>query len=278
MILLSATSASAQTGFGARGLAMGGTGFLTPGDAWAVFNNPSALPDSGTTVSFFGIRYFGMSELTEAAAAASGGYRRVRLGAGASSFGFGMYRESGFHLGLKVPWMRGTAEMGSRTAESAVAGSLHAGSGAAGLSIEWRHISIERYGNASALLLNAGLTLHPVDQIAIAATLGNATGSAIGQSRDPLPVVSSVGVSWQTLDDLNLVAAAVKDNRFPVSWRMGAEYTPIQALALRGGAMTGPGQFNLGLAVNLSGFSAAFAALNHLELGWTTTIELTMRF
>jgi hypothetical protein len=309
MFLLAHAPSPAQTGFGARGLAMGGTGFLTAGDAWAVFNNPSALPDSGTTVSFSGIRYFGMSELNEAAAAVAVGFNRVRLGAGAASFGFGMYRESGFHLGMMIPWRPGStgqgnaapAWAGSSASGPVLTGSGSAGpglaaagwagtglagtrakarpgSGAVGLAAEFRHIAIERYGSASAILLNAGVTFHPTANIALAATLGNATGSAIGRSRDPLPVVSSVGVSWQTLDNLNLVTAAVKDNRFPLSWRMGAEYTPVRAIAFRGGAMTGPEQFNLGLAVNLSGFTAAFAALNHLELGWTTTIELTMRF
>ncbi|MCA1801298.1 MAG: hypothetical protein LC662_02435, partial [Rhodothermaceae bacterium] len=54
MLFMITPPADAQTGYGARSMAMGGTGFLSVHDSWAVFNNPAALPDSGITVSFFG--------------------------------------------------------------------------------------------------------------------------------------------------------------------------------------------------------------------------------
>jgi hypothetical protein len=259
LIALTATSAFAwsafaQSGFGARAMAMGGTGILPQNESWAVFNNPAALPDSGITVSFNGTRYFGFSELTETAFSISAAVFGVRTGAGAYTFGFDKYRESGFRMGVKIPYAFAEA----------------------GIAAEWRHISIENYSSASALMLDAGLLLHPGGGFSIAGVVGNATASAIGRGRDPLPVVSSVGIGWSVLSRLTLTGAAVKDNRFPVSWRMGAEYRPVPYLDLRSGAMTGPEQFNLGIGIRLNPVKTSISVMNHLDLGWTPSVELTV--
>lgn len=258
-VLLSITApAIAQTGFGARSMAMGGTGLLSGNDSWAVFNNPAALPDSGITVSFYGTRYFGFSELTETAVAGSAGILGVRAGAGVFTYGFDKYRESGFRFGVKIPFT--LQDVGLE----------------AGIAAEWRHISIENYSSASALLLDAGLVLHPGAGISIAGVVSNTAGSAIGESREPLPVVSSVGIGWQALSQLTLTGAAVKDNRFPVSWRMGGEYRPVHYLDLRAGAMTGPGQFNVGIGIRMNPVITSISAMNHMDLGWTPSVELTV--
>jgi hypothetical protein len=258
LLFMIAPPADAQTGYGARSMAMGGTGFLSAHDSWAVFNNPAALPDSGITVSFFGTRYFGFSELTETAVSASAGILKIRSGIGVFTYGFDKYRESGFRLGIKIPFTLQDAAL------------------QAGIAAEWRHISIENYASASALLVDAGLILHAGGGISIAGVVGNATASSIGESREPLPVVSSVGIAWRVLSQLSLAGAAVKDNRFPVSWRLGAEYGPVPFLDLRAGAMTGPEQFNMGIGIRLHPVITSVSVMNHTDLGWTPSVELSV--
>jgi hypothetical protein len=253
-ILFTSLPLIAQTGFGARAMGMGGTGMMPQNDSWAVFNNPAALPDSGTVFSFYGTRYFGFDELTETAFSMSAGLFGVRAGLGAFTFGFGKYRESGFRMAAGIP-------------VSIIE---------AGLAVEWRHISIENYSSASALMLDAGLVLHPGGGISIAGVAGNVAGSTIGSSREPLPVVSSIGIGWQIFSNLTITGAAVKDNRFSVSWRIGTEYRPVPYLDLRSGAMTGPEQFHMGIGIRLKPVITSVAVMNHTDLGWTPSVEMTV--
>src|SRR5699024_8943091 len=61
----------AQVVLGARELAMGQATTALPGSAWSIFANPAMITEDRPTASFFAIRYYGLSEISDIAASVS---------------------------------------------------------------------------------------------------------------------------------------------------------------------------------------------------------------
>ncbi|MDZ7657667.1 hypothetical protein [Fodinibius sp.] len=95
------SSGQAQTVIGARELALGQATSALEGTDWSMFGNPALMSENERTVSFFGVRYFGLAEITDMAFA---GYYPTQfgvLGLGAHRYGDDLFNENRLRLGYK---------------------------------------------------------------------------------------------------------------------------------------------------------------------------------
>jgi hypothetical protein len=68
LILFNHSPLYAQATLGARPVALGQASTALPGSPWSVFENVAMISEQQPEVSFFGMRYYGLSELSDIAA------------------------------------------------------------------------------------------------------------------------------------------------------------------------------------------------------------------
>lgn len=249
----------AQQGLGARITALGHSGSALEAGAWSVFSNPALLSGDKGELSFYSIRHYGISELTDMAAAGSVplGGRRGNIGLGLHSFGFELYRESHFRLAY----------------QNSYAGLKF------GLVPGLTHITIENYGSAMAFSLDAGLAYDIIDDILLfGARATNLNRARLGQANEELPRSLAAGLSYQLAERALLTGELFKDVRFPLSWRGGLEIRLVQQLCLRGGITTEPLTYALGLGYSLSRLNINLAAQQHYALGWSPGLDVGLHW
>src|SRR5699024_7053112 len=91
----------AQVVLGAREIAMGQATTALPGSGWAIFSNPAMMPEDRSTASFFAVRYYGLSEISDIAASVSYPTRIGVLAAGVHRYGYDLFNESRLRAGYK---------------------------------------------------------------------------------------------------------------------------------------------------------------------------------
>lgn len=249
----------AQHGLGARVTALGHSGSALEAGAWSVFANPALLSGSEGELSFYSIRYYGISELTDMAAAGSMplGGRRGNIGIGLHSFGFELYRESHFRLAY----------------QNSYAGLQF------GLVPGLTHITIENYGSAMAFSLDAGLAYDIIDDVLLfGARATNLNRAQLGEAREELPRALAAGLSYQLAERALITGELFKDVRFPLSWRGGLEVRLMQQLYLRGGISTEPLTYALGIGYSMSRLSINLAAQQHYALGWSPGLDVGLHW
>lgn len=254
-----ALPAHAQHSLGARMAALGHAGSALGDGAWNVFANPALLSAETGTISFYGIRNYGMSELTDMAASGSysPGGRVGTFALGMHSYGFELYRESRFRLGYQNSY--------------------------AGLKLGVvpgiTHLSIRNYGSATAFTLDAGLAYALVEDVLyFGAWASNLNRARLGESREELPRALAAGLSYRIARRALLTGEVFKDVRFPVSWRGGLEVELIDQLFVRGGLTTEPLTYALGAGYRTGRLSFNFAAQQHYALGWSPGLDIGLRW
>lgn len=259
LLLLFPASGQAQHGLGARITALGHSGSALGAGAWSVFANPALLPDGEGELSFYSIRHYGISELTDMAAAGAMplGGRRGNIGIGLHSFGFELYRESRFRLAY----------------QNSYAGLKF------GLVPGLSHINIKNYGSAMAFSLDAGLAYSIIDGVLLfGARAMNLNRARLGAAREELPRALAAGLSYHLAERALFTGELYKDVRFPLSWRSGLEVRLINQLYLRGGITTEPLTYALGVGYSLSRLSINLAAQQHYALGWSPGLDVGLNW
>jgi len=99
----------AQAVIGARELAMGQANTALQGTDWSMFANPALMPEENPAASFFGVRYFGLSEITDMAVSVTHPTDIGVFGAGAHRYGFDLFNENRFghccsHCAQSLDW------------------------------------------------------------------------------------------------------------------------------------------------------------------------------
>lgn len=227
-LALWATPLWGQAVMGAREVGLGQAVTALPNSRWAMFGNPALLKQDRSTVSFFGIRYYGFAELTDVAAAAALPLRIGTIAGGVYRYGDDLFEESRLRVGYK----------------NAVEG-FHFG-----LIISYNHVSIEGYGSAGALGIDAGIAAKITEELELGAKATNLNQPAYGDSEEELPRDLSIGLTYRLSDVALLSTDLVKDVRFPLSWRGGIEVSIIDNLQGRAGVTTNPQTFSLGFGYN----------------------------
>lgn len=245
----------AQAVLGARELAIGQATTALPNSSWSVFANPAMMPEKKSTVSFFGVRYFGLAEITDIAAAVTHPTEIGVFAVGAHRYGYDLFNENRFRAGYKNSFS-----------------GFHYG-----LILNYNHVvQGGGYGSAGALGVDIGLAAPILSELWIAAKAINVNQPAYGsRNNEELPRNLSVGFSYH-LSDIALFATEVyKDVRFPIAYRGGVEVNIIGGLIGRAGITTAPQTFAAGFGYLDSFWSASVGVQRHEDnvLGYSPAID-----
>lgn len=245
----------AQAVLGARELAVGQATTALPHSAWSVFANPAMLSDKKTTVSFFGVRYFGLAEVTDIAASVTYPTKMGVFAAGAHRYGYDLFNENRLRAGYK------NSAMGFHY----------------GLILNYNHVvQGGGYGSAGALGVDIGVAAPILPELWIAAKAININQPTYGSRNDEaLPRNLSVGFSYQLSDIALFSTELFKDVRFPMAYRGGAEVNIIGGLTGRAGITTAPQTFSAGFGYHHSFWSANVAVQRHENnvLGYSPAVD-----
>lgn len=258
--LSSGCIANAQTVIGARELALGQAATALENSSPSVFSNPAMVPERGINASFFGVRYFGFTEITDIAATVTFPTRAGIFGTGVHRYGYDLFNESRVRIGYKNMFRRFRF----------------------GVILNYSHIAQGGgYGNAGALGLDLGLAAPILPGLWIGSKATNINQPEYGSlNNEELPRVMSIGLSYNLSKVVLFSSDLVKDIRFPLSYRSGIEITVIEGLFARAGITTSPQTISLGFGYNTSFGGANIAVQRHenVILGYSPAIDFNIRW
>lgn len=212
------------------------------------------------TVLFYARESFGLAALrygaTQVAVPRDWGVPSIA----ASTFGFEEYREVHLSLGVARRLQFGTSRH------------LHVG-----LVGRYHHTSIEGYGSAHAVGLNAGILVTLLPPLQLGAHATNINGASL-VNEESIPRTLAVGINYQALDQVTILVDLFKDVRYPATVRGGLEISPVDELVFRIGHTTAPVRLTGGVGVHLGPLRAALAAERHEELGWSPSASLEIQW
>lgn len=251
-------SVNAQVAIGARGVALGNATTAMNDYEWALFSNPASLSTDQKKVGFYGLRYYGLAELTDIASVIS---IPSLFGVGAIGmhrYGGDLYSETRIRAAYKNAW-----EM------------IHLG-----IVLNYNHINFGgNYGSGGAVTLDVGLAAKVTDNLWFGAKTVNVNrGSYHFEAYDEVLYQDlSIGLSYQLAEKALFSLDMVKDVRFPVSWRGGIEMEVIDKLAGRVGVTTEPVSYSFGFGYDLDFWSINLAVQQHESLGTSPGLDIILK-
>ncbi len=234
----------AQAVVGAREMAMG-QAVTALASQWSVFGNPAMMDREKGTVSFFGVRYYGFSEITDMAVSITYPVRAGTFGGGAYRYGDELFSENRLRLGYKNAFQ-----------------GFHYG-----LVINYNHIvQGGGYGSLTALGIDVGLAARIAEGFLVGAKATNINQPSYGSyntiSEEP-PRELSIGLTYR-LSELALFSSdIVKDVRFPLSYRGGVEVKVFGNLKGRIGVTAGPLTYAAGFGYRAENWEVNVAVQQH---------------
>lgn len=254
-VLGSAAVLRGQTVIGARELSMGSASTALQQSRWAMFSNPALMSRDERSASFFGVRYFGFSEITDMAFSLSYPTKIGVLGAGAHRYGFELYNESRIRLGYK----------------NSILGFHY------GFILNYSHVAQDiTGGSAGALGVDLGIAAPILPTLWFGAKATNVNQPEYGSlNNEKLPRDLSIGLYYRLSEVALFSADLYKDVQFPLSYRGGVEVTVIGALVGRAGITTEPRTFSAGFGYEGAFWSANVAVQRHKErvLGYSPALD-----
>lgn len=250
----------AQAVIGARELALGQASTALQNTSWSMFGNPAMMSEKERSVSFFGVRYFGLSEVTDMAVSFSSPTKYGVLGAAAHRYGFDLFNKSRLRLGYKNSFK-----------------GFHFGA-----VLNYSHVSQDiQNGTAGAFGVDVGVAAPILDNLWIGAKATNVNQPEYGsRNNEKLPRDLSVGLSYQ-LSDIALISSEVyKDVDFPISYRAGVEVNIISSLMGRVGITTSPQRFTAGFGYSgkIWGVNVAVQRHENKVLGFSPAIDFKINW
>ena len=251
----------AQATMGAREIAIGQATTALVNSSWALFSNPSQISSASRSLGFYGIRYYGLPEVTDMAAQLSYPTRVGVFAVGAHRFGDDLYSENRFRLGYKHEY-----------------GGFHYGA-----AISYMHvIQGGGYGSLHALGIDAGLSMQLAGRLWLGARASNLNQPSFGSYSvgisEELPRELAIGFSYNLSDAALLAADLVKDVRFPFSFRSGVEVRIFDRLQGRAGITTDPVTYAMGFGWNAERWGVNVSVQQHEDrvLGTSPGVDLRL--
>lgn len=251
---------SGQVALGAREIGMGQAASALPVSSWSVFSNPALMKSSQSEVSFFGIRYYGLENITDVAMAVSHPTKLGVIGGGAHRFGDDLYSEDRMRLGYK----------------NSLAGFHY------GLALNYYHVQQGGgYGSLATIGLDVGLAAEVTTNLWLGAKTANVNQPSYGSynniTEEP-PRDLSIGFSYRAPELFVFSADVYKDVRFPISYRTGIEIIIYEELVGRAGITTNPVTFAGGFGYESDFWGIDIVAQQHENpvLGLSPGLELSV--
>lgn len=249
---------SAQNVMGARSIAAGQTGVSIPNNSWAVFSNSALLTTEHRQVSFYGFRYSGFTEITDFAASVT-----IPTGtnhssaAGINSYGFDLFRETSIRAGYKYTFEH-----------------LHIGS-----TIHYTHVQQGGgYGSTGAIGADIGIAIVIAEKFWVGTRATNLNQPSFSTTSEELSRELAIGASYLPAERVMISTEIVKDVRFPLSFRAGAEAELIPGFFARTGTSTNPETYAAGFGYKASLWQINFGVQQHIPLGLSPAIDVGLQF
>lgn len=270
LIFVEAGSVYGQVVLGARAISLGQATTALPDDEWSVFENPAMISNQQRSVSFFGMRYYGLPDLTDVAAVVTYPTKIGVLGGGAHRYGNDLFSESRIRVTYKNDYQR-----------------FHYG-----IAINYNHVAISRgtssvnYGSYGAVGIDLGLAAKIIDGLWIGAKTTNVNQGQYGEVQlqdgsiyaEEVPRNLSIGLSYRLSGVALFTTDVIKDVSFPISYRAGVEIDIVENLKARAGITTSPQTFSGGFGYNTNSWGFNLVVQRHEEsaLGYSPGLDFNI--
>lgn len=246
-----------QFSMGAASVSMGHTGTAMPASPWSAFSNPAWMSTDQSSVSFFGYRFSGFSELTDMAVSLTQPSAFGTFGLGAHRYGYEHFTEQRFIFAMKQHLDR-----------------VHAG-----LSLSYQHISFgESYGSAAAVGISFGLGIQVTETLSLGARAMHLNRPAYANSEELIPGELATGVGYKISNIAFLTADIVKDPDFPVSFRSGLSIEIVESLFIRSGITGKPSSYSFGFGYQPGDWQVNLGVQQHHALGLSAAMDFVYHF
>ena len=250
---MTTNKSSAQIYMGARASSLNHSITALNNNNWAIFGNPATVDPTKKQVSSYFIRYYGITELSDIAIAASYPIKYGVILGGIHSYGFDLYRETDIQLG----WMMSYADLKSA------------------IKIHYDHVAFGgSYGNDGSIGIDIGLLFPIHEKVDIGASATNLNRPEIGVDGQERPRLLSVGIAYKPLDKGLILLDILKDVRYPIATRVGIEYPLLDQLVIRTGIGNNPINTTFGAGLVFGSWNVNFSVEKHQELGWSPGIDV----
>jgi len=249
----------AQYNPGARQISLANSDVALANDVFTLFNNPAGL--SQINWREIGVYYspapFGLSELANGYAAYLEPFSFGSVAIGGSTYGFELYRETKVAAGYSYRYKNIFL---------------------IGASLNYQTFSIKNYGSTGSFYLNAGALAYITNDLRWGFNITNLNRATIGNEDDQIPMILSIGLSYNLIRNFSLNFSVEKDIRYNPSVQFGIEYDIIEYLSLRMGTSNEPSRFAAGIGINYSLFNLDYSFFTHPDLGLTHQAGLVLSF
>lgn len=237
---------------GARSQSMGNLKVNLP-DAWTVFNNIGALDRIKDSHIVVGVdRRYGLKELSTFDLAMA---LKTELG----SFGLNLSRFGGNHFNQQIFGLGYSQKLGIASF---------------GFKADWFQTSIQDYGTGNSLVLSLGGVADLGPKIQMGANFLNLNSSKISRySKDRLPTIISMGISYFPTTSLQFHVEVEKDILFKPNVKIGLEYGILDWVFLRTGINSDPSKVNFGIGLNPGKFHIDYGLGQNNALGNTHQVS-----
>lgn len=233
------------------GRGISGTALFNSGHLWL---NPASVTESShlSATVFSMPSPFQLPELSAHGIIIAGPVSDFGVAAGFHRFGSPLYLEQDGVLAASLKTAPGSA---------------------AGFAVHFSHLAIQEYGSAVAVQYDAGYIARVSPLFAFGVALRNITGAHVG-STDDIPRTFSVGTALHLPTGIIVTADLVKDVRFPVAVRAGAELPVFGSIVIRTGMDSGTDRLFGGISFTVAPISAEYGIALHPELGMQHTFGI----
>ncbi len=259
IVLIMQFNSSAQILPGAKQISLSHADIALSHDVMAHYTNPAGLAQLNWRE--FGVYYspapFGLSELANGFAAYHEPTSIGHFSAGFMTYGFELYKENIISLSYSKRFYQNFF---------------------LGLRIDYRSLSIERYGETSKIAFSLGGIAYILNNLRTGFVIDNITRASYTDEDDQIPTTIKIGFSYDLQSDIIINFAVNKETNFNPSFNFGLDYLVIQYVNLRVGFKTEPSSFSGGIGINYSMFEIDYATFNHQDLGFTHQAGIIVHF
>lgn len=244
---------------GSRAMALSGCG-VTGSDIWSVSQNQAGLAAvDNTNLGLYSEQRFLIKELSLNSLVFACPAKPGTLGLQMNYFGYTKYHE--MKLGMAFASHLGEKIM-------------------AGVQLDYFNAySATAENTRKRITFEAGIIVNPIKNITIGLHVFNPLIGKINSNTEmELPSIARFGVTYSIEQSVAILTETQYNFYQSPLLRVGIEYFPVKAVALRMGVSTGTSPYSFGIGYRWKKFTAGFGFANHPELGTTPAFDLVVSF
>lgn len=258
LYVLTCTAAFEIKPQGVDNFSSGSSGIAVNNTAFAVFINPAItglIYNSGINV--FYRNFYGIKEINQISLAGHFHLFRLPVGAGISTFGNQLYRETELRAGTAIELLQ----------------QIHMG-----ISCNLYYLDIQNYGSAMSLGFDFAFIKKINDFISAGFVLSNLNEPDIGNTGESIPARYSFGFAYQPLKNSVLSFDIVKEDNYNFDYRFGVRYNLNSWLTFMTGFCDLTNAFSAGIKVSNKDYNVNYGFQYHPDLGGSNSMSIGYAF